>query len=140
MKVHTQLITLAVGLLTLVGGAAAQTGDGGLEARVPFGFSAGGAALAPGTYTLQRQASGVILVRGIRSGAFLATESSVESKRQGVTRLVFHRYGNQYFLRQVWFAGTRGYALPQTRAERETASRAGKLASAPVVVVVAAHS
>jgi hypothetical protein len=37
--------------------------------------------------------------------------------------LVFHRYGSQYFLAQVWSAGnSEGRELPRSRAEREVAS------------------
>src|SRR5207244_6047829 len=39
------------------------------------------------------------------------------------TQLVFHRYGNRYFLYQIWVRGeNRGRELPQTRLERELAS------------------
>jgi hypothetical protein len=123
----------------LLGGTAGAAGNGALEARVPFSFAAGDASLAPGTYTVDRHPSGLILLRGARQGAFLWTDRTVSASSHGSTRLVFHRYGDRYFLRQVWFSGASGYAFRETRAERETASRRGKAASAPALVVVAAH-
>jgi hypothetical protein len=36
-------------------------------------------------------------------------------------KLVFHRYGDEYILREVWM-GSSGYQLPQTSRERELAS------------------
>jgi hypothetical protein len=48
-----------------------------------------------------------------------ACESVKASKK---TKLVFHSYGGQYFLAQIWRAGgTRGKELPKTRREREVA-------------------
>jgi hypothetical protein len=35
---------------------------------------------------------------------------------------VFHKYGNHYFLRQVWSPGqSEGYELPASKVERELA-------------------
>jgi hypothetical protein len=55
------------------------------------------------------------------------------------TRLVFHRYGDRYYLRQVWFNGTSGYGVRETREERALAARARELALAPGVVTVVAR-
>jgi hypothetical protein len=38
-------------------------------------------------------------------------------------RLVFHRYGNTYFLAEVWGPGNDGRQLPTTSQEREMAAR-----------------
>jgi hypothetical protein len=41
-------------------------------------------------------------------------------------KLVFHRYGDQYFLYQVWPAGaTTGRQLPKSRGEREVEEHLG---------------
>ena len=38
------------------------------------------------------------------------------------TKLVFNRYGNRYFLSEIWVNGaTRGHQLPKTCRERELA-------------------
>jgi hypothetical protein len=34
------------------------------------------------------------------------------------TRLVFHRYGNRYFLREAWFPGNNAKTLPEMDDER----------------------
>jgi hypothetical protein len=42
-------------------------------------------------------------------------------------KLVFNRYGNQYFLSQVWAAGSdSGHQLRPSKAEREIAKNASK--------------
>jgi hypothetical protein len=43
------------------------------------------------------------------------------------TKLLFHRYGDQYFLVQFWTRGSSvGFELPRPKAEREIANRTAK--------------
>ena len=45
-----------------------------------------------------------------------------QRRAQETTKLVFHRYGSQYFLAQIWTAGNdRGQELPKSGREREVA-------------------
>ena len=37
---------------------------------------------------------------------------------QGHAMVVFDRYEDQYFLRQIWSPGVAGYELPKSRTER----------------------
>jgi hypothetical protein len=57
-------------------------------------------------------------------------------------KLVFHKYGDQYFLAQVWDEGsTTADNLMATKAERDAARTSSRLArndAGPEVVVVAA--
>ena len=51
------------------------------------------------------------------------------------TMLVFHRYGNRYFLYQIWVEGNnRGRELPRTPSEKELASN-----GRPTLVAVLAY-
>ena len=44
------------------------------------------------------------------------------AEAQKTSKLVFHRYGSQYFLAQIWTAGNdRGQELPESGREREVA-------------------
>jgi hypothetical protein len=53
--------------------------------------------------------------------AFLPNDCE-STQAQETTKLVFHRYGDQYFLAQIWTAGNdRGRELPRTEREREVA-------------------
>jgi hypothetical protein len=46
-------------------------------------------------------------------------ESRITSEK---SKLVFHRYGNRYFLKQIWMAGDNaGQQLPKSRLETEIA-------------------
>jgi hypothetical protein len=69
---------------------------------------------------------------------FLIGSGAGTTARHEPTRLVFHKYGSQYFLRQVWFDGDKGYTLPETSEERQWAERTGKMAAVRTVTQVAA--
>jgi hypothetical protein len=69
--------------------------------------------------------TGTIAIRNSEKAAkILALTNGRESLEASETsKLVFHRYGSQYFLAQVWSAGnSEGRELPRSRAEREVAS------------------
>ena len=112
-----------VGVLAALG-ATAQAGD--VKATVPFEFSVNNTALPAGEYTLSTiGASAAVLVRGYRSSA-LALSNAMEDPKGGTPRLVFHRYGTRYVLREIWTDGTSGRQLPPSRAEHETAGESAR--------------
>jgi hypothetical protein len=119
--------TLAVALLALVPvvGKAAQT-----TAEIPFSFSVNGVTLPPGDYFVSPgvPAPGMVVLRG--TGSVLATTIPSGVRDDRGPRLVFHKYGDDYFLREVWTLGGSGYHLLETRAERDR--REGRKGSAAV--------
>jgi hypothetical protein len=127
MKKHVQYTLLAlVGLLIMVASASAQTEH--IVANVPFSFRVGDTLLPADRYDIQpAPAPGFLLIRGggqQRLMAVLAAEQTSPSKQ---TKLVFNRYGDTYFLTQIWQQGnSRGNQLPKTRMEKEIARGAVK--------------
>jgi hypothetical protein len=119
--------TLAVAALALVPvvGKAAET-----TAKIPFSFSVNGATLPPGDYFISPgvPAPGMVVIRGTRSVLTITIPSGVRDDRE--PHLVFHKYGDEYFLREVWTLGGSGYDLLETRAERDR--REGRRGSAAV--------
>lgn len=96
------------------------------SANIPFDFMVNGKQLPAGNYIItEGTAKGAILIRNWqkRAAAISLVTNGIE-KEEVMPRLVFHRYGNQIFLAQV-YDGTRGQDLPRSKAERE-AARAGK--------------
>ena len=77
-----------------------------LKVDVPFAFMAGGMHLAAGTYDLLHVGTpNMILIRGADLNARVLVPIVVVSEVEpdkAVTKLVFNRYGDQYFLAQVW--------------------------------------
>ena len=112
-----------------------------LIANVPFDFSVVNQHFGAGAYTVSTDvSSSVILIRGNEDGSarFALTTAAQTTKVQEHAKLVFNRYGDHYFLTQVWNAGSDlGRKLQPSKAEQEMARNMGKpevialLASAP---------
>jgi len=93
------------------------------KANVPFDFVVSGRTLPAGDY-LVRTDDRIIAVRNMASGKTTLVPINNVADFQPATdsKLVFHRYRNTYFLRQVWNAGYSGFDLPETRREKEIAA------------------
>ena len=139
MKKAFAFMSIAALAVVLAAPLPAQTVS--VQANVPFDFVVAGRTMPAGEYELGTLTQSAILaVRGAsHSPAITTTISSTAGKgRHGEAYLVFHRYGNQYFLSQVW-DGFRfqGREIPISRTERELASRAS--ISQPEIVMVLAR-
>jgi hypothetical protein len=106
--------------------AKAQSLQYKLTANIPFEFTVMDKKLPAGKYSISRaqQANGDLVIQIVS-----------EDRRENVSRLtipvvtrdpakegmlVFHQYGDEYFLFEIWPAGgNTGRALPRSRAERE---------------------
>ena len=106
-------------------------------ANVPFNFVLKNKTLPAGTYLLDSAAaSGVVMIRSDdRKIAIAAIGSGLTSENRGQEgKLVFHRYGNRYFLEQVWTRGGAGHQLPQSAQERELKAQRRSPASETVAL------
>jgi hypothetical protein len=96
-------------------------------AKIPFSFIVGGRTLPAGEYTVKpnrRDHDDVWLVQsGDGHASALFTTMSVRSiEVQEKSKLVFHKYGDRYFLSQIWSLGdSSGRELLMHRLERELA-------------------
>lgn len=124
MKFHGSTLVVVLALM-MVGESAAQTIR--MKAEVPFEFIVNGSTLPPGQYTIQSfgTADGkTLLLRNADKNENATVNSiNVESRKSAPqTKLIFHRYGDRYFLSQVWVAGNdRGHELPKSHREAELA-------------------
>ena len=86
---------------------------------IPFAFEVGSTHFAPGTYFLSDPQQYILSVRG-PSGTALAVnwpEASLSPVTEG--KVIFYRYGDRYFLREVWVKGqTDHLRFPESKAER----------------------
>jgi len=126
-----------IALVTAVGSAQGQSLAYKLRANIPFDFVVADKKLPAGEYYIGRamQDSGdsVLLISSVDGRAnVIRLSTPVESrvpKNEGT--FVFHRYGDQYFLSQVWPAGAstgRGFATSGGESELAVNSSAGKMA------------
>ena len=98
--------------------------------NIPFNFIVGQKTLPAGEYTVEpnkRDSHNVWLVqrRDGRKSALFTTMPVRASETQEKTKLIFHKYGDQYFLSQIWTpGGNSGRELLIPRLERELAKNA----------------
>jgi hypothetical protein len=110
-------LAVVLGVLTLSAPAPVAAAD--IRASVPFSFTVKGKVLPAGTYNVSNN-NNALLIRGFGGGT-VTMGNRAESSKSSSPKLVFHRYGDEYILREVWM-GSSGYQLPQTSRERELAS------------------
>src|SRR5262249_48479287 len=126
-------ILKAAGAATLFGvlamvGVSAQAAQ--IRADIPFSFECNRKVLPSGTYTVDPSVANGLVTTGKRPGAVVPGTQRYASG--GSPRLVFHKYGDEYILREVWLSGTNGKALPESRRERELAAARGGAHTASV--------
>lgn len=116
----------AILLVTVVASAQGQSLENRIKAQVPFDFSIGDKRLPSGKYSVGRarqNSDDVVLSIEDEDGVSMALQMSIPvltGSPRSRTTLVFHRYGDQYFLYQVWPAGAlTGRQFLKSRSERE---------------------
>jgi hypothetical protein len=101
-----------------------------MVADIPFSFVAGNATLPAGEYRVGKLdlASHIVVLRQRQdpgNAAMIPTNAAQASTAPTKSKLVFHRYGERYFLSEVWTEGNiRGRQLMKSAAEKETAKLA----------------
>ncbi len=96
-----------------------------LEANVPFDFYAGNSVLPAGAYTLDIDNAGLIWIdrsddRHTRAVVGSMGVGGGQFPRE--SKLIFHRYGDEYFLSELWVEGRhQGRQLKRTPREDEVA-------------------
>lgn len=81
-----------------------------LTAAVPFAFTVENTDLPAGTYTVSILSPyNMIKVQSAdgRKVAWIGVIPSLKSEESKQVKLVFHRFGNEYFLAQVWEQGSK---------------------------------
>jgi hypothetical protein len=116
------------GFLVLAIMAAAQVtrAQQAIIVNVPFEFTAGDTKLPAGEYTVGKPSSDspvLLIARTDRSEAILVPSNAAQANEApSDSKLVFHKYGDRYFLAQVWTAGSaHGRELMKSSAEKEMA-------------------
>jgi hypothetical protein len=115
---------LTVGI-ALAGVVAVHAQDKTVTANVPFSFYVGASAMPQGAYRVDGLLNGgVVCIRSKETEATKAitTMSVIGKAVDEPARLVFHRYGDVYFLSQIWTgAGPKGMAITRSKREKELA-------------------
>jgi hypothetical protein len=132
MKLRIFTTATVFGLLSLPLAHAQVTT--GLQGNIPFEFQVGETVLPAGEYRITRNTNSqsILELRSLegKPGILLLASPQLTAKSAQNTKLVFHRYGSTYFLRQVWQGGfgQNGNALSPSKAEHAIASQTAALA------------
>lgn len=122
MKPH-RLATLVLAL-TAAGAVHGQNIE--LTGNIPFGFMVSSKTMAAGDYKIDQDfASGTLVLRtaDAKSSAIALVANSEPAGPREAPRLVFHRYGDRYFLSQVWIPNKYHSTFRSTPLEREFAAK-----------------
>jgi hypothetical protein len=126
MKNARLTITAVLALFVLLTPAFAQSA--GFRVQVPFEFAVGNHNLAAGEYKVTVMKPGMLQLErldGRGTAAVMTTYTGGGPNQDLRPRLIFHSYGNHYFLSQVWIEDVNpGHELFASGAELEYA-RAG---------------
>jgi hypothetical protein len=140
ISIQRLVVTAALLLVGLAASARAQ----GIETvtNVPFAFTAGDTNLPRDHYRISPMPgqNGVFMIRGARQGVVIMSRTDRSNDREPAPSLTFHRYGDQYFLREVQLGDGRILHLSQSRAERKAAESVAAQAAPKSRVVVASNS
>ena len=123
-----------------------------VRAKIPFDFSVGDKKLPAGEYTFIRLSfinATTMLISSVDSSTRMFQSVFQDSvlTPKGESTLVFHKYGDQYFLQQIWTVGEQvGAQVPESRGERtarqqlaqtQHSNMSGKMIRAETVNIVA---
>jgi hypothetical protein len=123
-----QLVTLmAVVFFAALTVTSVQAQSLTMSVTIPFDFAVAGKTFPAGEYHLQRSTDGERVITQIRSkdnalSMYLPQSHPVQDIKiqlESKSKLVFNKYGDQFFLSQVWIFGRRiGEEFPKTTRER----------------------
>ena len=127
------MLVVALAFVTAVTSANGQSQN--VRANVPFEFIVGSTSLPSGEYTVASMTSAgdTLRIRSADSKASALRLTNVMGGKSEHAKLVFHRYGERYFLAEVWDNESGRQIAPskQERAiQRELASTGVKAQSA----------
>ena len=138
MKRTISIAFLAVAGLITAGSVSAQ--NSGVQATIPFNFVVGKAQLPAGQYTFLTNSENSIVIRNRNRPLTVISLIELESRVPAVgdSHLVFHKYGDHYFLSEVrcsW--ATMNGEVPSTKLEKK--ARTEEASVAPASVLIAAE-
>jgi len=96
----------------------------GMRVNIPFDFVAGTTSLPAGEYsvTVSGAVHTLLLIdrKDASASVLIITNAAVSAEPQSESKMIFNRYGDRYFLSQVWTAGySSGRQLLKSAREKE---------------------
>lgn len=146
MKKQTRNIVAILSIaITLSVAAYAKLSSGQMTVKIPFDFAISGKTLPAGEYAVTPSRADVLIMRNQaqpKNSVIFTVNALNYTGTAGKPQFKFHRYGQSYFLAEVWTEG-KAMELPTSRAERAARQNIDHLAQnggQPEVVTIAAGS
>jgi hypothetical protein len=138
LKIPAGLIAAVLAVASSAPAAKAQGSGFAAQMNVPFAFQiASGQHFAPGVYTIRMNSQQSMLIRSNTSSGLAMTQLANDGLPATQGKAVFTHYGDQYFLRTVWVAGTSSHLIcDRSKAERQSQIAAGKASTAVEVALL----
>jgi hypothetical protein len=126
MRYTTLKTTLILSLFfMLVAGSVSAQSNSHIRVNIPFDFAAGKTQLKAGEYIVRSSSESILVFRRIhdRTDTFVFAPTKLQRPDTNLSgKLVFHRYGNEYFLAEAWTnRNTFGSRVNKTGAEQQLA-------------------
>ena len=131
-----RIIAMAFCLASLIVASHASAQDHVVKADIPFDFTAGGKLLPAGTYLVTSDTSSPNVIQiqssrqniGVLSMAYAAYAAPEDVSKRG--KLVFNRYGHQYFLSKILCSSADiNVQLPTSKPEKRARLQEAQLRS-----------
>lgn len=125
----TLLAIMTLAMVTAVASVNGQSQKS--KAKIPFEFVVGDQTMPAGAYTADSMtaAGDVLRIRAIDSNDTVLRLTTPASGSAEHAKLVFHRYGDRYFLAEVWTTNEDGRALLKSKQERAIQKENSRIAS-----------
>src|ERR1700719_1269589 len=117
-------VVVAALLLSVVATSVCYAQQTALAMTIPFAFQAGNQTMPAGEYRVESVLTGTGQLQRLQqvngSAVMIVSTMSVEARNGNQNpELVFNRYGQTYFLSQIWTDGAQGHQLFKSNREKE---------------------
>jgi hypothetical protein len=140
MKTRALVMAAMMALTAIATTRVAQAQEQRVAVNIPFDFVVGNMQLPAGEYVVSASAEtrGLILIsaKASTTSVFVNTYPTTANAPQTESKLVFNRYGDRYFLSQVWREGaSQGREITKSAREKEVAQSAALETEGQVTLV-----
>ena len=148
MKKHAYIYIatlMIVGVLSVNTQAQTSRNTQRLHVSIPFAFDAGNKILPAGDYRVQvvnpsSDHSVLQIASTDGKSSVIVKTTDIQGQSSEKAKLNFRRYGDQYFLAQVWMAAeSSGFETPSSKAEKSLRRQLGNVAMNLQIVSVSAR-
>ena len=106
LKLRSALLACTLAATALASTSQAFAQGHAMQVNVPFAFHNGSQLLPAGIYRVEIQSSHLILLQGQFRSGFVITNPETTRKITGPGKVIFNRYGSQYYVSEFWPQGS----------------------------------